>query len=127
MKALGHIEVVQLFVPVEAILFNMSANLVIDAFVLEPHDESGNRILLRQSSGFEEDAQECQSDTAARTGSQCAGCGVQAPMAFRLGAQLFEIISDALRQVGNSASRGSILEDRVDPKRTEHFDEVRFP
>ena len=126
MKALSHVEVVQLFVPVETILFNMGADLIIDAFVLEPHDEAGNRVLLRQASGFEDDAQECQTDTSACTGSQRAGCGVQAPMALGLGAQFLEIISDALRQVGNAASRGSILEDRVNPKRTKHFDEVRF-
>ena len=82
--------------------------------------------MLGQSGGFEEDPQERQPDTSARTGSQRAGCGVQAPIAFRLSAQLLETIRDALRQVGNAARCGAILEDRVDPKRTERFDEVRF-
>ena len=126
MKALGHVEVVQFLRPVEAILLNLGADLGLDAFMPEPHDEAGHRVLLRQANGFEDDAQERQADTAARTGSQGAGGGVQAAMALGLGAQFFQAVPDGLRQIGNTTGGGPILEDRVAPQGTEHFDEVRF-
>ena len=55
-KTLSHVKVIQLFVPVEVVLLNVGADLVMDTFVREPHDEAGNRILLRQAGGFEDDA-----------------------------------------------------------------------
>ena len=51
---------------------------------------------------------------------------MQTSMTLGLGAQFRQIIANVLGQVGNAASRGSICENRVLPKRTEHFDEVRF-
>ena len=56
MKALSHVKVVQFFVPVVAVSLNVGADLIMDALVHEPHDEAGNRILLRQASGFEDNA-----------------------------------------------------------------------
>ena len=56
MQPLGHVKVVEFFVPVEAALFNMAANGFVDAFMLKPHDKARHRILLGQANRLEEDA-----------------------------------------------------------------------
>ena len=57
MQTLGHVEVVELFVPVETALLNVAPHGVVDAFMLQPHHKARYWILFRQADRFEDDTQ----------------------------------------------------------------------
>ena len=126
-QALGHVEVVELFVPVEAALLNVAPHSVVDAFMLEPHDKARHRVLLRQADGLEEDAQQGHAHgLVARAGAQRARRRMQTAVALRLGAEFLQLVAHALWQVRDAPRGGAVVEGAVDPECTQHLDQVRL-
>jgi hypothetical protein len=127
MQAFSHVEIVQFFIPVKAVLLDMMANGLIDTFILEPHDEPSDRILLGKADRFEENPQQRQADAAAGGGTQGSRCCMQSPMTLRLRAQLSQEVADVGWQVGDPTRRGAVLKHRIAPENAKHFDEMGFP
>ena len=84
-------------------------------FPLQPHDEAGLVVFLRQAGGLEDDAEQGEADVVPGAGAELSGCGVQTAIAFSLGVQLAEVIVDFGWEPGDAARRGAVVETHIDP------------
>ena len=112
----AHPEVGKLLLPGATVGFDVLLHLVEGALPLEPEDEPGDWVLLRQAGGAEDHAEDRLADAVVGAGQERAGGGEQTTVAAAGVVEFGEVGPDLLGHLRHdSAGRRTVGEGRVGP------------